>query len=271
MKIWQADFYKHTLKDEQENPIWELLICDSQKGLFYEAKCLQSQANSDWLISQLKQAFQDKLPTCIQVFRPQSISLLSVAAEKLGIKIEATRRTSTLKTALRKRSLDENYDPVKLEKSPPQALPETLWGEDWRFATLTAGDIVEYFSDRPIPILDMPDSLLPINLQIASTALVPGVVIYGGRKSMYLARWIQENKPYFLNYIPTEVGKSGGLVLESGLSDRWIITTFEDEEVAQAAQNYEQRKQDSQGLHFLIVQPDNSGMTYSGFWLLREE
>jgi hypothetical protein len=49
------------------------------------------------------------------------------------------------------------------------------------------------------------------------------------------------------------------------------VATFEDREVAAAAANYEQRKQLSQGLHFLLVQPDESGMTYSGFWLLCED
>nr|WP_317106120.1 Tab2 family RNA-binding protein [Chroococcidiopsis sp. SAG 2025] len=37
------------------------------------------------------------------------------------------------------------------------------------------------------------------------------------------------------------------------------------------AQIYAQRQQQSQGLHFLLVQPDDSGMTYTGFWLLRDE
>jgi hypothetical protein len=271
MEIWQADFYKHNRKDEEGKPIWELLICDPQGHLIYEAKCPQSQANSDWLISQLQQANRGNLPDRIQVFRPQSVSLLSIAAEKLGVKVEATRRTGALKAELRKRVIDGNYDPVKLEKPPPQALPENLWGESWRFATFRAGDLVDYFSDRPLPILDMPESLLPINLGIASTVSVPGVIIYGGRKSMYLARWLQEAKPFSLNYIPTEIGKSGGLILESGLVDRWILATFEDEEIAKAAQNYEQRKQASLGLHFLLVQPDDSGMTYTGFWLLKDE
>ncbi|HEY9750428.1 MAG TPA: Tab2 family RNA-binding protein, partial [Allocoleopsis sp.] len=51
--------------------------------------------------------------------------------------------------------------------------------------------------------------------------------------------------------------------------DRWVLATFEDAEVRAAAQAYEQRKQAAQGLHFLLVQPDDSGMTYSGFWLLQ--
>ncbi|MGB3692248.1 MAG: Tab2 family RNA-binding protein, partial [Spirulinaceae cyanobacterium] len=61
---------------------------------------------------------------------------------------------------------------------------------------------------------------------------------------------------------------SGGLILAGGLVDRWIVATFEDEEVARAAKAYEERKQASQGLHFLLIQPDDSGMTTSGFWLL---
>jgi RNA-binding protein Tab2/Atab2 len=271
MNIWQIDFYKHTRKDEEGKPIWELLICSPQGNIIHEANCPQSHANSDWLTIQLQQAGQGNLPGRIQVFRPQSVSLLSTVAEKLGIKLEATRRTNALKAELQKRFFDDNYDPVKLEKLPPQTLPEYLLGDEWRFVTLGAGDLIDYFGDRPIPIVDMPESFYPIHLGIASSIPVPGMIIYGGKKSMILARWLQEAKPFLLNYIPTELGKSGGLVLESGLSDRWIIATFEDEELAQAAQNYERRKQASLGLHFLVVQPDDSGMTYSGFWLLKDE
>lgn len=160
---------------------------------------------------------------------------------------------------------------LKIEQLPPQGLPENLWGEEWRFVSIAAGDLVDMFGDRPIPVLDLPEFLFPINLNIASNVSIPGVVIYGGRRSMQLTRWLQQEKPAALNYILTEVGKSGGLVLESGLSDRWIVATFDETEVAKAAQTYEQQKIESQRLHFLLVQPDDSGMTYSGFWLLREE
>jgi hypothetical protein len=271
MKTWQIDFYKHTRKDETGNPIWELLICSPQGDIIHEANCPQSQANSDWLVAQLQQISKENLPNIILAFRPQTVSLLSTVTEKLGIKIDANRRTNALKAELKKRFINENYDPVKLEKLPPQALPENVWGDEWRFVSLSAGDLIDYFSDRPIPIVDMPESFYPINLGIASDVSIPGTIFYGGRKSMILARWLQEVKPFSLTYIPTELGKSGGLVLESGLCDRWIVATFEDEEVAQAAHNYEQRKQASLGLHFLVVQPDDSGMTYSGFWLLKDE
>jgi len=59
-------------------------------------------------------------------------------------------------------------------------------------------------------------------------------------------------------------------VLESGLVDRWILATFTDAEVTTAGKLYQQRKRLSHGLHFLVVQPDKSGMTYSGFWLLQD-
>jgi hypothetical protein len=162
----------------------------------------------------------------------------------------------------------EPYNPLTLDKPPPTPLPENLWGERWRFATLSAGDVEEAFAGHPIPILEMPEFLLPINLGLASTVPVPGVVIDGGRQSMRLARWLQQARPVAINYIASN---PGGLVLEAGLVDRWIVATFEDKDVAAAAQVYEQRQQLSQGLHFLLVQPDDSGMTYSGFWLLRQD
>lgn len=113
----------------------------------------------------------------------------------------------------------------------------------------------------------MPEFLLPINLGLASTLPVPGVIIYGGRQSMLLARCLQQTHPVSLNYL---AGAPDGLVLEAGLVDRWIVATFEDQQVAAAAKLYEQRKKQCQGLHFLLVQPDDSGMTDTGFWLLQD-
>ncbi len=274
MNIWQADFYKRLLKDEQGNLIWELLICDEKENIIYEAKCSQSQATVAWLIDNLKSL--NKLPDVIQVFRPQSVSLLTAAGEKLGIRIEPTRRTKALKNLLKKRASQytptgEKYDPTKLEKPAPLPLPENLWGEEWRFASINAGEIVEIFINQPIPIRNLPENLFPINLGISSNIPIPGVVIFGGRKSLQLAQWLAEVKPYSLNYMVTEIGVSGGLILEAGLVDRFVLLTFEDEEFAKAAQIYQQRQNESKGLHFLLVQPDDSGMTYSGFWLLKED
>ncbi|MBD1944987.1 Tab2/Atab2 family RNA-binding protein [Coleofasciculus sp. FACHB-712] len=275
-RVWQADFYRRPLKDEKGQVLWELLLCDATRSFSYDAFCPQSEANASWLVSQLQQAAGGNLPHLIQVFRPQSLSLIQAAAQQLGIQVEATRRTGALKEYLQQKAkLYPNLDNYtytgelpSLDKPPPVPLPENLWGEQWRFATLPAVAVVEAFAERPIPILEMPEFLLPINLGLASTVPVPGVVIYGGRQSMRLARWLQEARPVSLNYI---AGAPDGLVLEAGLVDRWIVATFEDKEVTAAAQAYQQRQQQSRGLHFLLVQPDESGMTFSGFWLLRGE
>lgn len=270
MLVWQADFYHRPLQDETGQVLWELLICNAARTFEYEAQCPQSQANSSWLVSQIQLAAGQNLPDLIQVFRPQSLSLIQSAGQTLGISIEPTRRTFALKQWLQERipkyTSSGNYNSLALDKPSPTLLPENLWGEQWRFAALLSGDI-EAVTERPIPILEIPEFLLPINLGLASTIPVPGVVIYGGRQSMRLARWLQKSQPVALKYV---AGELAGLILEAALVDRWIVATFKDQEVEVAAKTYEQRKQLSQGLHFLLVQPDDSGMTYSGFWLLQE-
>ena len=267
MIIWQADFYKHLSQTNENNTTWNLIICDQNSSIIHEASCQQSEANSNWLIAELESLVKQYSPDVVKVFRPQCLSLFQLLGKALGIYIEATRRTPQLKQILK----DKFPSSVKLEQSPPQAVPENLWGDKWRLGTFKAGDFLDYFSDRPIPIKDLPEELNPIDLGIASDIKIPGLVIYGGRQSMYLARWLADNQPVSLNYIPTDVEKSGGLILESGLVDRWVLLTFEDSEMAQSAQKYEQQKEDSQGLHFLLIQPDDSGMTETGIWLLKKE
>ena len=84
---------------------------------------------------------------------------------------------------------------------------------------------------------------------------------------MALTQWLDSTQPAFLQYI---AGQPDGLILEAGLCDRFVLTTFEDSDVRGAANAFEQRKVTSKGLHFLLIRPDDSGMTYSGLWLLQE-
>ncbi len=280
MNIWQADFYHLPSQPEKSDKQWELVICDANninpdsypKQPIYTAQCSSKDANADWLEQQITAAAKGKLPEKIQIFRPQSLGLVTVAAEKLGVKIEVTRNTEILKQVLSNRYKQQfpNYNPLALDKPPPQALPENIWGEEWQIANIAAGQIVDLFRDRPLPICSLPEKFLPINLGIASDIFIPGIVVYGGRKSMQLARWIEQQIPAFINYIPTDVEQSGGFILETGLVDRWVFNTFESAQAASIAKGYEQKKQAAQGLHFLLIQPDDSGMTYTAFWLLKE-
>ncbi|NER37281.1 MAG: DUF1092 family protein [Oscillatoria sp. SIO1A7] len=277
MQIWQVDFYRRPLQDERGQPLWELVACNATGNPpIFTATVSQKNASENWLAEQLRQWAEDDLPNLIQVFRPQSLSLIKAAGQKLGIPVEATRRTPALKQLLLQKAQEyprlENYtgvayEPLALDRPPPVPVPEEIWGERWRFASVNSGEIVPFFGDRPMPILEMPEFLLPASLGLASTLPVPGVVIDGGRQSMKLARWLQDVRPVAINYL---AGAPDGLILEAGLVERWILATFEDEEVAKAGATYEQSKQQSKGLHFLLVQPDDSGMTYSGFWFLQD-
>jgi hypothetical protein len=277
MTVWQADFYRRPLRDAAGNALWELVICDPAGTFTAFALCPQPDANSIWLAEQLKRIGGDRspLPNQIQIFRPQIVSLVEAACQPLGIEVQATRHTPALKRLLQDRTAyyrtlenytHQSYEPIKLEQPPPLPLPENLWGEQWRFAAIAASDLVPVFANRPIPIREMPEDMLPVNLNLPSTTPIPGVVIDGGRQSMRLARWLQQANPVCLNYIP---GDPDGLILEAGLVDRWVVATFTDADVIAAAKTFRDRQQVSQGLHFLLVQPDDSGMTYSGFWLLQ--
>lgn len=228
---WQVDLYRRPLQDESGH-LWELLICDATRHFTYESLCSQSKVNSTWLISQLQiAANSNQLPDVIEVFRPQTFNLLEAAGKQLNIPIKATRHTSALKQWLQEKAQQypnqsnytgEAYNPLAIDKPPPLPLPENLWGKQWRFATLSAGDI-ESFKERPIPILEMPDFLLPLNLGLSSAVPVPGVVIDGGKLSMRLARWLESAQPVSLSYV---AGAPDGLVLEAGLVDRWVVATF---------------------------------------------
>ncbi len=275
MTICQIDIYRRPVRDDRDRILWELVLCDRLGTQTYMAWCPESEVNADWLRSQLQQA-HSVLPDTLQLFRPECESLVKAVGEALGIDVELTRRVETLKRILEKRAIEvypqmggytgEAYQPLAVYRPAPVPVPEELWGDLWQFAATPAADAIEFFADRPIPIRSLPESLLPMNLGLASMLLLPGVVINGGRQSMKLARWLEAVKPVAVNYI---AGNPDGVILEAGLVDRWVLATFSDPDVAAAARLFQERLTASKGLHFLLVQPDDSGVTYSGFWLLK--
>lgn len=277
MVIWEADCYRRPLRDEAQNPLWELLICDSDFQFTYGAIAPQKEINSQWLQQQLETALKKsgQAPSEIRVFRPQSVSLLQSAAAPLELSVTPTRFTPALKQWLVQRSRwyaseptysGEPYDPTALERPAPVPIPENLWGEQWRFGSLSAQDFQDSLIHEPIPFQTVPEEWWPLKIGIPSNAPVPGVIIDAGRRSIALCHWLQEQQPAALTYVP---GAPDGVILEAGLVDRWVLTTFEDEQVKAAGRNFSDRQQQAKGLHFLLVRPDDSGMTFTGLWLLR--
>ncbi|MBD2101146.1 Tab2 family RNA-binding protein [Leptolyngbya sp. FACHB-261] len=273
MSFWSVDFYRRPCRDPRGQPQWELLIWS--ESLRYVAWCSQSEATAAWLTQQLTQALAEssnQKPEYLGAFRPQTLNLLEAAARSLDLPVRPDRRSSDLKAWLQERArtvyphmegyTQEPYAPLELQKPPPEPLPEKLWGESWQFAALSTAAI-EAFRERPIPFLSLPN---PLTLNPA--AQIPGVVIYAGRQSLNLARWLAEASPVSLQY---KTGEPDGLLLEAGLVERWVLATFEDSEVSTAGQRFEERKASTQGLHFLSILPDDSGMTCTGFWLLQAE
>jgi hypothetical protein len=145
----------------------------------------------------------------------------------------------------------------------PQPLPEKLWGNVWQFVGLPAQDLEDVLLARPIPYRVV--ASLPSQTGILPDTLIPGVVIEAGRQSMRLARWIAEVSPLQMEAMSRELG---ALMLTTTQGAQWILVTYDDKDIHRAGQIFEQRKQASLGLHFLLIQPDDSGVTYSGLWLL---
>ncbi len=270
MTIWDIDLYRRPVQDSEGQVLWELAVCDPFGQWQVAILAPQNQVNTAWLSQQLQQlAAQTKgLPDQIRSFRPQSVNLLEPVCSDLGILLTPTRHTLALKQWLKQKWQQPNFDPLALDRPAPVPMPEQLWGKQWQFAALPAVDLVETFRDRPIPVLDIPQAYQPLSLGLASTLPIPGVVIEAGRSALQLVLWLQSIQPVSLHFI---AGAPDGLILEAGLVNRWVLATFEDAEVEVAAVKFEQRKQAAQGLHFLLVQPDASGITQTGFWLLRQE
>jgi hypothetical protein len=160
---------------------------------------------------------------------------------------------------------------MSIMANPPQPIPDPLKPDRWQFAALPAGELCDFATAHPIPFQDLPPERSPLTLGLASTVLIPGVILEGGRKSRFLAQWLQAQSPLWVEYIP---GELHGLLLHTGEPqepDRWVMATFLDPDVSRAGETYRQRLSISQGLHFLLIQPDDTGMTYTGLWLLQSQ
>lgn len=273
MTLWQVDFYQRPLQNQGGHNLWELLICTPDGTFRHQAFCPRPDVSTQWLCQQFLQC-SDTLPERVQLFRPQSLNLVEAACQFLKIPLEATRRTPALKKWLQERAAlyptlptytHEAYQPTYLVQPPPLPLPDHLWGEGWCFAALNASEL-EQFIEYPIPILSIELDLLPSHLGLAADTKIPGIVVYGGQRSLRLARWFQEQVPYRLEFVR---GDPSGVILHSGLHDRWVFLTFVNSDIVQSGEVFNQRLDTSQGLHFLLIQPDDTGVTHTGLWLLK--
>lgn len=152
--------------------------------------------------------------------------------------------------------------------SPPQPLPEHLWGDLWQFVNLSAEELELRLWERPIPLREASAFALPSQQNLGSTAIIPGILINAGRQAMQLSRWLSERKPRQVAAVDLELGAT---ILTTAQQERWILATYQDAAVRGAGQTFEARKVQSNGIHFLLIGPDDSGVTYTGLWILKDE
>ena len=272
---WQVDFYRCPLVDGSGHRLWALVACSSDSQFEKVAFCPQPLADSEWIADRLQQWFVGAIPPAtLHVFRPQCLASIQQAGQKLGIPVIPTRRTAALKQRLQVQArlypqlegyLNEPYDPFAIDPPPPATIPEEFQGERWQFAALSRLDFIA-LAERSIPIKDC--SLLAGLIGVSPDLSIPGAIFYGDRRSLSLVQWLQTVEPVSLNFVS---GDPHGVILEAGLSDRWVMATFTDLTVVEAAAKFERRKSATHGFHFLMVMPDDSGTTVTGLWLLGEQ
>ncbi|MBG1239819.1 Tab2/Atab2 family RNA-binding protein [Nostoc sp. NZL] len=280
--IWEIDFYSRPILDDNQKKIWEVLVCESPvdigtkpDSLFrYAQYCPSTQVNSGWLRAALQEAITQagKAPIKIRFFRRQMNNMITKACQDLGIPAQPSRRTLALNQWLEQR-MEEVYPQeagyqggtnpsVRLEKPLPQRLPDALEGQQWVFVTLDAAD----FAEMPEWEIGFGEAF-PLELaKVSSEARIPGILIFSPR-ALPLAGWMSGLELAFLRFDTSEEAR---LLLETGVTESWIVANIKKPQILAEAKGFEEAKQKANGVHFIGVQSDPKAQSFAGFWLLQE-
>jgi len=280
--IWELDYYSRPILDEDKKKVWEVLICETPlsistktESLFRYAKyCSSATVNSVWLQTAVQEAIEQagEAPVKIRFFRRQMNNMITKACEDISIPAQASRRTLALSQWLQQR-MEEVYpqEPgfqggsnpsVKLDAPLPQRLPDALEGEQLQFVTLSGAD----FADMPDWNIDFGEAF-PLDLAgISPETKIPGVLIFSNR-ALPVAGWMSGLELAWLRF---DNSKQARLVLETGATESWILANIKNPQMQIEANNFEQAKQQANGVHFIGIQSDSNSESFAGFWLLRE-
>lgn len=286
MTIWELDFYSRPVLDEHQKKLWEVLICETPTSIKqttdtvfrYSEYCSNTDVNSITLKAMIQRAIAEsgQSPSKIRFFRRQMSNMITKGAEDAGILAAPSRRTYTIMQWLEQRErevypLDPNYDEATALASVVQypslnaiALPEAVRGDkgdQWAIVSLTAGDFQDFDEweiafGEPFPLGDL-----------VSTTKIPGLIIFSPR-ALPLAGWMSGIELSFL-HLGEEPRPS--LILETGVSDSWIVADLPSPQTLQEAKNFEQAKQNANGVHFLAIQGSPNDETFAGFWMLKDQ
>ena len=71
-------------------------------------------------------------------------------------------------------------------------------------------------------------------------------------------------------FLKLDSDSTARLLLETGMSDRWILASLRDAAAQAEAKAFEAAKHQAQQVHFLAVQSSPQAESFAGFWLLQE-
>jgi hypothetical protein len=283
--IWELDFYSRPLLDDNEKKLWEVLICETptrikqapEEIFRYSEYCTNTEVNSITLSKAIKKAIakSGQSPSKIRFFRRQMNNMIVKGCEETGIPAAPSRRAYTLMQWIEQREKEvypehPNYDEksakstsVKYPALNAIALPDAVRGDKgdkWAIVSLEASafeDFDEWDIDfgEPFPLTNLsPDTK------------IPGLLIFSPR-SIPLAGWMSGLELGFLHLMEQP---RPSLVLETGVSDSWIVADFPNSQTLKEGKNFEEAKQKSHGVHFLAVQGNGNEERFAGFWMMKE-
>ena len=282
-KIWELDFYSRPIVDENKKKVWEVLICESSTDIQdsselsfrYAQFCPNNQVNSVWLHKAIESAMAQsgQTPQKVRFFRIQMNNMITKACEQLGIPAYPSRRTFNLNTWIKERMAEvyphyPGFVPsvsnpsVLIQSQPPQALPEALIGTKYAFVSLPASA----FTEMPEWEIGFQEAF-PLQARgVKPDDIIPGIIIFSDR-ALPLAAWISGLD---LAGVKFESVPQARLLLETGVTDSWILANIKDQAAVGQAKGFEEAKHRARQVHFIAVQSDPQAESFAGFWLLQD-
>ena len=278
--IWELDFYSRPIVDENKKKVWEVLLCESPttidadtSNLFRFAQyCPNSQVNSAWLGEMIQKAIDQSgiMPDRIRFFRQAMNNMITKACVDVGVPCQPSRRTFGLNEWLRDRTetvypLEPGYvagsnATVVFPTTPPQPLPDALRGQQWGTVALE----VSAFAEMKDWAIDFGEAYPIAPMGLSPDTLVPGMMIYT-KRALAMAAWMSGLEMASVKH-DTMDGQQ--LVLETGVIDRWILTPLVNMPLQLEAKEFEERKKNAGGVHFIAIQESPESEAFTGFWLL---
>ncbi|WP_218079900.1 Tab2 family RNA-binding protein [Anthocerotibacter panamensis] len=274
MEFWELDIYRRPLVDQNNQTLWELLVCTSQGEVRLAQLIPAAQVKAGWIEDQLRELIQTSgaAPSRLRVFRAASYNLAAPACHALDIPLERTGRAIAIQRWLlhRERSIYPARPgycppsvPLAVQRPVPQPLPDQLLPQRWGFSALPAREL-ELLQELTIPHGEIPlvreqwDDWLWLQT-------VPGLFLFTHNPAPLIG-WLEEKGPVALSFIEAELN---AILLETDTQERWVLATFSDPPMQAAGQQFTARQEHLQGLHFLAIQPSEDSEDLAAFWLLQ--